>query len=408
MIKRSTLNEVIELQRMLLAKADVGHPRSILPCIDLNLQNFALIISGIRRCGKSTLVHQLIEQTSENYFFLNFDTAKLYTFQLDDFKLLDELDALKECKLLFFDEIQVVKGWEWYVRQKLDEGYRVIITGSNASLLSKELGTHLTGRHITKELFPFSYSEYYSYLQYKPNAESLTKYMEMGGFPAFLNTRNIELHTTLLDDIIYRDIAVRYNIRDVQSLKHLVLFLAANIGNLISATKLRHIIGVKSTATLLEYLSFFEQAYLIQLIPKFSFSYKAQLVNPRKLYFIDSGLQQAITSTFNKDNGRKLENIVFWELRRLQKKIFYYNENGFECDFVICNNNQAEQVMQVCFELNADNEKRELNGISDAMHYFNLQTGTILTFNQKDTIIHNNKSIEIIPFYEYFTQISNS
>lgn len=402
MIKKSTLDEVIELQQMLLTKADAGHPRTMLHQIDLKLQNFALIISGIRRCGKSTLLRQLIENTVDSYFFLNFDTAKLYTFELDDFKLLDDLETMKKSKLLFFDEIQVVKGWELYVRQKLDEGFRVVITGSNASLLSKELGTHLTGRHITKELFPFSFSEFYSYMQYKADEETITKYLEMGGFPAFLNSKNIELHSTLLDDIIYRDIAVRYNIRDVHSLKHLVLFLAANIGNLISATKLKHIIGIKSTATLLEYLSFFEHSYLIQLMPKFSFSYKAQLVNPRKLYFIDNGLQLAITSTFNKDNGRKLENMVFWELRRWQKKLFYYNENGFECDFVICQNNQVEQAMQVCYELNAENEKRELMGLSDAMNYFNLQTGIILTYNQKDNIHFNNKSIEVMPVYEYF------
>ena len=291
MIKKSTLKEVVEQQQLQQLKVDSGYKRSILSDLNLQLPNYALIISGIRRCGKSTLLKQLIEGLSENYFFLNFDTAKLYTFEPADFELLDELISETDCKLLFFDEIQVVEGWELYVRQKLDEGYRVAITGSNASLLSKELGTKLTGRHITKELFPFSYSEFCEFRALKCQVASFTNYMDMGGFPAFLKEENIDLHTALLDDIIYRDVAVRYNIRDVQSLKHLLLYMASNIGNLITATKLKHLVGIKSTATVLEYLGFFEQSYLIQLMPKFSYSYKVQVVNPRKVYFIDSGLQ---------------------------------------------------------------------------------------------------------------------
>lgn len=403
MIKKSTLKEVVEQQQTQQIKVDSGYKRSILSDLNLQLPNYALIISGIRRCGKSTLLRQLIEGLSENYFFLNFDTAKLYTFDATDFELLDELISETDCKLLFFDEIQVVDGWELYVRQKLDEGYRVAITGSNASLLSKELGTKLTGRHITKELFPFSFSEFCAFRSLKCEAESFTNYMELGGFPAFLKDENIDLHTALLDDIIYRDVAVRYNIRDVQSLKKLLLYLASNIGNLTSATKLKQLVGIKSTATVLEYLGFFEQSYLIQLMPKFSYSYKVQLVNPRKVYFIDSGLQSSITGSFNKDSGRRLENIVFWELRRLQKELYYYNENGKECDFVVCKNTKIEKLIQVCFELNSDNEERELNGLIDAMNFFHLESGVIITLNQQDTILNQGRRIEVIPVYKYFT-----
>lgn len=402
MIKKSTLKEVVEQQQLQQLKVDSGYKRSILSDLNLQLPNYALIISGIRRCGKSTLLKQLIEGLSENYFFLNFDTAKLYTFEPADFELLDELISETDCKLLFFDEIQVVEGWELYVRQKLDEGYRVAITGSNASLLSKELGTKLTGRHITKELFPFSYSEFCEFRALKCQVASFTNYMDMGGFPAFLKEENIDLHTALLDDIIYRDVAVRYNIRDVQSLKHLLLYMASNIGNLITATKLKHLVGIKSTATVLEYLGFFEQSYLIQLMPKFSYSYKVQVVNPRKVYFIDSGLQGSITASFNKDSGRRLENIVFWELRRQQKELYYYNENGKECDFVVCKNTNIEKLIQVCFELNSENEGRELNGLIDAMNFFHLDTGVIITFNQKDTILNQGRRIEVIPAYEFF------
>jgi uncharacterized protein len=402
MIKKTTLKEVVEQQRTKQNREDCGLKRSLLNEVNQQIPQFALIISGIRRCGKSTLLRQMIEQLPDHYFFLNFDTAKLYTFDSSHFELLDEMISETNCRLLFFDEIQVVDGWELYVRQKLDEGYNVVITGSNASLLSKELGTKLTGRHITKELFPFSYREFCAFMALETNAASLMRYMEMGGFPAFLKEKNIDLHSALLDDILYRDVAVRHNIRDVQSLKHLLLFLATNIGNLISATKIKQLIGIKSTATILEYLGYFEKSYLIQLIPRFSYSYKVQIVNPRKIYFIDSGLQNAITASFNKDNGRRLENIVFWELRRQQKDVYYYNEKGHECDFIVSKNNQIEKLIQVCYDLNFDNQDREINGLIDAMEFFQLEEGTILTFNRYDTIIKNGKRIEVIPVYSYF------
>ena len=401
MIRQSVLQEVVEQQKNQLVRTDTGYKRNLLMQLDANLPHHALIISGIRRCGKSTLMHQLIDILPDKSFFLNFDTAKLYNFEMDDFVLVDKLIVDSGSRMLFFDEIQVVKGWELYVRQKLDEDYRVVVTGSNASLLSKELGTKLTGRHITKELFPFSYREFCAFKEISTDAQSLALFIETGGFPAYIKTENPDIHNTLLDDIIYRDVAVRHNIRDVQSLKRLLTYLATNIGNLVTASKLTQAVGIKSSATVLEYFSFFEQSYLIHLMPKFSYSYKVQLVNPRKVYFIDSGLQAAISGSFNKDIGRKLENIVFWELRRLQKQLYYYNENGKECDFVV-SNNKIEQLIQVCYDLNNDNQDREIEGLMDAMKYFELDNGIILTYNQHDVILRNSKRIDIIPVYDFF------
>ena len=406
MIKKSILEEVITFQKNKIEHSNLGYERSLLS--ELNhqlLEGYALIISGIRRCGKSTLLHQYISKNiRENYVYLNFDSAKLYTFEIDDFQLIDEIVEEKKVNYLIFDEIQIIEGWEIYVRQKLDEGYRVLISGSNASLLSKELGTKLTGRHITKELFPFSFKEFYSFKQLDVSERSFTSYLNEGGFPAFLKLADVDLHSALVDDIIHRDIAVRYNIRDAKSLKHLLQFLATNISNLISATKLKQYIGVKSTATILEYLSYFEQSYLIHLMPKFSYSHKVQLVNPRKIYFIDNALQQSITPGFSKDMGRKLENTVFWELRRKNITLNYYNENGKECDFVLRNKGEVVDVVQVCYILNSDNQKRETEGLLDAMNYFNLKQGTIITMGQDDVILHKGKRIVVVPAYKYFNQ----
>jgi len=403
MLKKSTLEEVLVSQKKKIKESDLGLSRSLLEELSKVPKQFALIISGIRRCGKSTLLNQFISKYIEDSFlYLNFDSAKLYTFEIDDFQLLDEIIEKSDFKWLIFDEIQIIKAWEVYVRQKIDEGYYVIITGSNASLLSRELGTKLTGRHITKELFPFSYSEFCAFNSLEKSEEALTDYIEHGGFPGYLKERNQDIHTTILDDIVYRDIAVRHNIRDVKSLKHLLIFLATNTGKLISANKLKQVVGLKSTATITEYFNYFEESYLIQLVPKFSYSHKVQLVNPKKVYFIDSGLQSAISASYSQDLGRKLENIVFWELRRQKKTLHYFSENAKECDFVVSDDNKVSNLIQVCHNLSTENEKREINGLLEAMEFFNLEKGFILTLNQEDSITVHGKRIEVVPVYKYF------
>jgi len=399
MITLSDLKDVVAFQRE-KAYATKSFPRALLVELTIS-KEFALIISGIRRCGKSTLLSQLIKKQEGKSLFINFDTPKLFSFDFNDFRLLDDIiNEEKGVETLFLDEIQIVEGWEVYVRGKLDEGYRVVVTGSNASLLSRELGTKLTGRHISKELFPFSFREFCSYKSIVQDKHALLDYLATGGFPQYVKTENQEILQGLINDIVYRDIAVRYNVRDEKSLKHLLLYLASNVGNLVSANKLKRVIDLKSSTTILEYLSFLQQTYLVHLLPKFSFSYKKQLINPRKIYFIDNGLLAATTPSFTKDWGRKFENLVFWELRRLSSELYYFNENGKECDFVVSYNNQPKTAVQVCLELNNDNLAREKNGLLDAMNFLNLDIGYIITADQKDKIAIGKKTIEVLPFYE--------
>src|SRR5665647_3756253 len=177
MILESVLAYVIDQQKVRFSLKDTGLTRELVPATK-SLSSHALIISGVRRCGKSTLLMQMMKvMDPEMLLFLNFESPQLYEFSLADFTRLDNLIAQKGASTLFFDELQLVEGWEMYVRQKLDDGFKLIITGSNASLLSKELGTRLTGRHITQELFPFSYSEFLTFRNLAPSSESLKNYM---------------------------------------------------------------------------------------------------------------------------------------------------------------------------------------------------------------------------------------
>ncbi len=401
MLLKSEIRQAIETQKQQLTGQT--YPRQMLEKIKI-LPNFALVVSGIRRSGKSTLLAQLIEKQQQNsYLFLNFDTPKLFDFEFGDFALLDEIIAEnKKIKTLYFDEIQVVEGWEIYVRGKLDQNFQVVVTGSNASLLSRELGTKLTGRHISKELFPFSFVEFCEFLGKQNNANAVEDYLQQGGFPQYLQLGEDEILNALINDILYRDIIVRFGIRDERSMKRLLLFLAGNIGNLITAGKLKQSLEVKSTATVQEYLSHLEQAYVIQMLPKFAYSYKVQLANPRKVYFIDNGLQRVISPSFSPDLGRKLENAVFWELRRQFAELYYYNENHKECDFVVCQNSMPVQLIQVCWQLNAENIVRERDGLLDAMNFFGFEQGKIITLNQEDKMIIDGKTIEVLPFFQVF------
>ncbi|MDR0301847.1 MAG: ATP-binding protein, partial [Treponema sp.] len=281
--------DTCERQKIALNEKNSGLERQFLTKLP-DLQSHALVVTGIRRCGKSTLLHQFIQKLGRDYFYLNFDDLRLADFSHADFALLDRVIADSGAKLLFFDEIQSASHWELYVRQKLDEGFQVLVTGSNASLLSRELGDRLTGRHISKELVPFSYREFCEFTGQQAGSDSLENYLEKGGFPEYLKSGNTDVLTQLQSDILYRDIAVRYGIRDAASLRRLFVYLASNPAQKISPSKLIQTVGVKSPTTVLEYISYLEAAYLINLLPCFAWSVKAQSLAPKKVYVVDSGI----------------------------------------------------------------------------------------------------------------------
>jgi predicted AAA+ superfamily ATPase len=400
MILESVLAHVIDQQKSRFSLKDTGLTRELVPATK-SLSSHALIISGVRRCGKSTLLMQMMKvMDPEMLLFLNFESPQLYEFSLADFTRLDNLIAQKGASTLFFDELQLVEGWEMYVRQKLDDGFKVIITGSNASLLSKELGTRLTGRQITQELFPFSYSEFLTFRNLAPSSESLKNYMQTGGFPEFVKNGDEEQLAALFEDILMRDIVTRYGIKDIKSLHRLAIYLISNIGNRIAATRLKQPLSIGATSTVLSWFSHLELSYLVSFLPMFSQSTKAQLINPRKVYAIDLGLVNVISNNMTLDLGRKLENLIFLHLRRKYTELYYFDSKG-ECDFVAMKNGHVVELVQVCYELTPDNLKRELNGLTMAMRYFHLNKATLVTFSDTDVIKEADDEIEVVPAYRY-------
>ena len=392
--------EIVEkIQRTSISRSSVR--------IETALPQFARIITGIRRCGKSTLVSKDLFVEDKKSFYLNFDEPVLYDFSSTDFVVLEEaihrFQREQDGSInLFFDEIQVVEGWEVFVNAQLKRGNLVTVTGSNASLLSSELGSRLTGRHLDYELFPFNFEEFCTLTQCAKSSENFLAFLHHGGFPEYLIYERTEIVKRLFDDILMRDIVVRYGIKDARSVKTLALYLASNCGNLVTGSRLSAQLGLKTAATILEYLSFLEQSYLFFFVPKFHYSAKAQSVNPKKVYCIDTGMVQNVTLSASSDTGRMFENAVFLELRRRTKNIWYYSEAAFECDFLYGSDVVPEYAVQVCCELTLENKEREARGLVETCRKFPNIQPLIVTLNQEDTISYNGTIIDVVPAIEFF------
>ncbi|CAN0448100.1 unnamed protein product, partial [Ectocarpus fasciculatus] len=286
--------------------------------------------------------------------------------------------------------------WERYIRSAHDRGLNFVLTGSNASLLSKELGTKLTGRYLMKELFPFSYAEYNRMIKAKASLLSFEGYLEYGGFPDYVRENNPEILHQLLRDVINRDILVRYGLRQPQTINDLAIYLLSNVGKKFSYNKLSKLFEIKSTTTTITYGSYLEDAYLLFTIPMFSYSLKKQKVNQKKLYAIDTGFIKANTLSFSADKGRLLENLVFLSLRRKYSEIYYFEGRG-ECDFVVRDKGKVLLAVQVCYQLTEQNLGREVRGLENAIEETGAQEAVILSMDQEDEI----HGFKVVPVWKW-------
>ena len=357
------------------------------------------IITGIRRCGKSTYMNQLAVSIYGEISFFTFEDPRVYGFDAGDFpKLLQVMGTNKNA--YFFDEIQNVDGWEVFIRSLHDQGKKVFITGSNASLLSRELGTRLTGRHLGFELYPFSYKEFLQFFNLIASESTFQQYLEKGGFPEYLKYGSVETLQQLFRDIIYRDIAVRYGVRNVKAMVEIALFLISSAGKEYTLNRLKNSFNLGSTNSASEYVGWFEDSYLIFSVPHFSWSAKSMAINPRKVYAIDTGFAKANSLSYTNDQGRLLENAVFIELKRNGLNINYFKQKH-ECDFLVFKSKKIDHAYQVCSSLTLDNKDREINGLLEAMEFFSLKKGTILTLNQEDNFNVSGKEIKVIPVWKW-------
>jgi predicted AAA+ superfamily ATPase len=375
-----------------------------------------LIISGIRRCGKSTIMRFLQQQQPVSDYFFNFDDERLIQFNVDDFQVLLEIfiELYGKQTTFYFDEIQNIKGWERFIRRLYEQGNKIFITGSNANLLSKELGTHLTGRNIQLEVYPLSFREIvrhqqsqlldkkiYSTLEIGTLLNLYSNYMTHGGIPEYFKSRNEEYLKNLYEGILYRDIIVRHNITHEGPIKELIYYFASNIGKEFSYTNISEYVGLGSPHTVSKYCGYLEDCYLCFFLNRYSHSLKKQIQYNKKCYLIDPAIIRLIGFRTSEDLGRLNENIVFLHLKMLGKDIFFHKGQK-ECDFVTRQGNRVVEAIQVATHLSEPKvREREISGLLEAIKAYDLKEGLILTENEEKILEVEGYKIQVLPIWKW-------
>lgn len=375
-----------------------------------------LLISGLRRAGKSFFAHLLSDKITCP--FVNFDDERLMGLKTKDLNTVLEClyDIYNEFEYLLFDEIQNIPGWELYIN-RLRNKYRIVITGSNANLLSSELATHLTGRFVSHTVFPLSFREFLIFKSFELKKASIystrekskivslfNEYLRRGGIFEYYKFGG-EYIRELFSSIITKDVIVRYRVKYSVILEELALLLVNYFASKISVNNITKSLKVKSPHTIKEYIKYLEDTFLIFTVNKFSYKVKEQLSTFKKVYIVDNGIINSLIFDFSQNKGRLLENLVAVEFKRKglfdNSEVFYWDNYNVECDFVIKKGRKVISACQVCSEINIKNKKREFNGLIGALKEFNLKEGLILTESSEEEINTGGFKIKIKPVWKW-------
>jgi hypothetical protein len=379
----------------------------------------AQVVIGVRRSGKSTLCFNALQRSGVKYAYVNFDDERLAKLTADD--LNDVLEVLYKIygdfNHLFIDEIQNIREWYLFVNRLLRKQMHIVITGSNAKLLSGELATHLTGRHHSIALYPFSFAEYCDYKTVDTQTQStraiaarraaFDEYLTIGGFPELqLLTDTRDYVGELVDNIITRDIVQRFKIVRTTTFEQLANHLLNIAPTIVSDKSLQETFDIKSPHTLQNYVAYLKQAYLLIGLHKYS-AKSRQRISGEKVYPVDVALMNNRVDAFAGQNlGWRLETVVYLELLRRYRNhgydIYYYSERGGECDFVVCRGNVAQLAVQVSYDISSDKtRKREIAGLLLAAKKTGCTNLLLLTDHQYDDLTVNGCNIAIRPVYDY-------
>lgn len=344
------------------------------------------VIVGPRRSGKSVFCFQLLR--GKNFAYVNFDDDQLEKTENHD-RIIEAVEAVyPQAQYYFFDEVQNLPKWELLVAKLVRQGKNLVLTGSNANLLSTELATRLTGRYLTMEILPFSFGEWLAAKkQIGPNQVLLKEYLETGGYPEIVvkGLLGRDYLSTLFDAVIFNDIVRRYKVRYGEQLAGIGSFLTANFGASVSVTRVKNILQFSSTHTVQKYLSYFGQTYLFFFLSRFAKNMGEKWRSPRKIYMADTGLSAVNSMTMSPNWGKLAENAVFLHLVRQgyvpNKTLFsYQTKNGKEVDFILREGIKTVKLVQVCWEVaDAKTEKRELAALSEAQKELGCKETVVVT-----------------------------
>ncbi len=427
----------MDYKKIIVQWKEVSIPNALHRNIKINLNtDFISTITGPRRSGKTYLCFYLIKKllknvSKENILYINFEDEKLLESNASDIdSLLNTYYELSDVNskqkfYLFLDEIQVVKNWDVWIRRihETKKNIKLILTGSSSKLLSKEISTKLRGRAINIEILPLSFKEILDWKHVSYNIKTIehskdrfkikklfTNYLANGGYPAII--LNAEQKNTILqnyyESVIFKDIVERYHIKEVKKLKIIAMLLFESLSKNISynkiANKLKSLGFDVSKNTIINYISYFEDAYLFFQNLKYEYSLTKQIGAIKKIYCIDNGLVNAVSFKFSDDVGRAFENIVYIELKRRKKEV-YYCKSKYECDFIINEKNKIVNAVQVCYKpYDKKTRERELNGLLEAMNKFKLKKGLIITENESRIEKLDRKEITYTPLWKWLLE----
>ncbi len=399
------------------------------------IKDKVFICIGVRRSGKTTLLHQIIKKlkdkyniSNENIVYINFFDDRLTELRqgnlqpiLEAYFTLYPLKKGTEEVCFFFDEIQEVKQWELFIeRLKRTEKCRIFLSGSSSKMLSKEISTQMRGRSLSWELFPFSFKEFldykkcdYSLIDSKKRyniRNNFELYFQKGGFPEIQDKNDkitLLIHQEYYKSILHRDIIERYDISHPQAVMQIGYRLLTSVSNLYTINRITEYIksfGYKvSKSFVSECIGWFEDAFFLFSVKIFSQSVNIQNTNSKKIYCIDHGLVRSISPDIQQKEGYLLENIIFIYLRTRYNEIYYYKtKSGKEIDFIWISGNKQKYLVQVCWQIgNDETETRETRALYDGMAELNINESFIVTYNEEKNITNNGKTIHIIPAWRF-------
>lgn len=378
------------------------------------------VVLGPRRAGKSFFATHSFKPTEAAY--VNFDDENLL--KVDDYNEIIQtaLEVYGKTKYLLLDEVQNIPNWELLVNRLHREGYNLLVTGSNSKLLSKELATHLTGRHLPIELLPFSFKEFLSYKNFVFDfKETMTKekkaellgyldfFMRNGGFPELV-IHELKPETYLapfVESLLFKDVIKRYRLRKPDHIYNLETYLINNVANEFTYERLANALEITSWATVVKYMAYLEEAYLLVVLGRYSHKAAQRFKSPKKAYMVDNGLITAKAVQLSKDSGRMMENLVFTELLkrglRPNLELFYYKtRNNREVDFVLRKGHTVSELIQVAFDaVNHDACEREIKALVEAKEELKYGKLTVLTWDEKKQVKKDGAVIDFVPLWEW-------
>ena len=393
--------------------------------MDLLLNSHLIkLITGPRRVGKST--QALLMLRNRNFAYLNFDSQQLLDAWDADLvmRMLD--DVYPGYEYLLLDEVQNLEAWDLWVSELYRLGKNLVITGSNAKMLSSEMATALTGKYLKVEMLPFSLEEFFDWNKLdlsKLNPEQqadasalMDDYLRNGGYPEVVASRQLTRTylDTLFDSIVWKDVAKRHSVRNVTDLNDLALYLVSNFCNPVSANELTEELGFSSVNTTKKFMDYLHEPYLFYYLPRYNNKLKLMKKAPRKVYVVDNGFVAAKAFSLSDNLGRLLENQVFVELLRqgydTDKTMFYYrSRNDKEVDFVLRKGTHIEQLVQVCYDMsNAKTEKREVDSLLECAAELNCSNLVIVTNNEERVIEKDGYRIDVVPVAKWSVSLTES